>query len=635
MPQKIHQDWGAVSKGCFKGIIFARLLRPRLSTLRLQEQAITDRPAILAPRKPMPLQPTIRQIFGLLLALLLCSGPTPVAHADNNMTATFGDVLDVRLVNVEVWVTDSKGNPVRGLGAADFKILEDDHPMVITHFAEGHSDEHSDEHSDISPAAPKMKESSSLEAAESTVLIPENPGIPQGYLVLYFDQLNMRPGGRRRLIQDLRQFIASNQIPAERILLLRQQWDLYTEAPFGSSADEVDAALTRLASTTTLGGQAANDKRFQIQKIQGFWEDTQLGFYSDDPCEWFIKRSYEVIDTAARQTRDQISTSLGHLAHTVGFLAGLPGPKTLLYLSDALESNPGTGFLTFVHQLCPNSQQAGPRFAITEGLIDSLQLLTRRANANRVTLYTLQTLGLRTSFLGSVDQANIEAGSGATFEAALRSSERSGLSFLATETGGRAVFNRNRFGAEFSKIATEMSNYYSLAYAPTHGGDGQEHRIKVRVLGKGWRIRHRLSYRDKGDEEHLADQLKSALYLGVTNNPHGLRLGQGKAQAENSGGYIVPLHILVSPERITFVPGKNGPTARISLQVDTRSEKNRRLTSVEKAFHAAPPPEGSKQLLDLAIDLKLRPGTYAVAVALRDEASKETSVLATTLAIQP
>ena len=47
----------------------------------------------------------------------------------------FAEVVEVQLVNVEAWVTDGKGNPIKGLTAADFEILEDgrlpDRPLVV------------------------------------------------------------------------------------------------------------------------------------------------------------------------------------------------------------------------------------------------------------------------------------------------------------------------------------------------------------------------------------------------------------------------------------------------------------------------------------------------------------------------
>jgi hypothetical protein len=49
---------------------------------------------------------------------------------------TFSDVVDVRVVNVEVVVTDRQGVPVRGLRAEDFVLEVDGAPVAIDYFTE-------------------------------------------------------------------------------------------------------------------------------------------------------------------------------------------------------------------------------------------------------------------------------------------------------------------------------------------------------------------------------------------------------------------------------------------------------------------------------------------------------------------
>ncbi|HEY0372427.1 MAG TPA: hypothetical protein VGD79_10520, partial [Thermoanaerobaculia bacterium] len=44
--------------------------------------------------------------------------------------------IDVRIINVDVVVTDRKGNPVHGLSADDFTILENSVPKPISNFYE-------------------------------------------------------------------------------------------------------------------------------------------------------------------------------------------------------------------------------------------------------------------------------------------------------------------------------------------------------------------------------------------------------------------------------------------------------------------------------------------------------------------
>ena len=46
----------------------------------------------------------------------------------------FFETVDVNVVNVEVYVTDKKGEPITGLKAEDFEILEDKREVEITNF---------------------------------------------------------------------------------------------------------------------------------------------------------------------------------------------------------------------------------------------------------------------------------------------------------------------------------------------------------------------------------------------------------------------------------------------------------------------------------------------------------------------
>ena len=46
----------------------------------------------------------------------------------------FVESIDVNVVNVEVYVTDKKGDRVTGLGRDDFELFEDDKPVKISNF---------------------------------------------------------------------------------------------------------------------------------------------------------------------------------------------------------------------------------------------------------------------------------------------------------------------------------------------------------------------------------------------------------------------------------------------------------------------------------------------------------------------
>ena len=65
------------------------------------------------------------------ILLFLLTGGSAVAQ---EATRSFGEVVEVTIANVEVVVTDSKGQPITGLGRDDFELRVDGVPVAISNF---------------------------------------------------------------------------------------------------------------------------------------------------------------------------------------------------------------------------------------------------------------------------------------------------------------------------------------------------------------------------------------------------------------------------------------------------------------------------------------------------------------------
>ena len=563
------------------------------------------------------------------LALLLAVG----SHAQEATDYQFSEVIDVQLVNVEVWVTDGEGRPVQGLTADAFEVLEDGKPVEISYFAE------------IQGNRPVLTELERVLAEpEDESAPPPPPSAPAGepsHLVVYFDQLHLLPSSRKRAIEDLRDFLLKREVPPERVLILRQDQSLTTEVTFGSSWSELDEALSRLAESLPRGGLAASDKRLALRSLNDLWEEA-LSRPEGNPCDRFLPRAITEIEAYAAETRQRIAVTLEHLASTASFLTGIPGVKTLLFVSDALERAPGTDLVSVTRDYCPTGQETSllkksSMFLLADELSQEFRTLTRHANANRVTIYALQTEGLDYSFTQGAEQRSSPGyRASIAFDSAKRVGEREGMSILASETGGRTIFNRNEFGAELTQIAREMSSYYSLAYEPPHGGDQREHEIEVRLKQKGLNARHRRGYRDKSPDVQMTERLEAAIYLGLVDNPLGVRLGAGTVRPAGEKDWLtVPLHILVPAESVVFLPTETGVVAQLSVQVSTRNTVDQKGLFDHRAYRINWKTEADQELVSVALDLEVPPGVHLVAVGVRDDASRQMSFVSTTLEIQP
>lgn len=542
----------------------------------------------------------------------------------------FSEVVDVQLVNVEVWVSDNRGRPVTGLSLDEFEVREDGRPVTVEFFSEV---------TDAVAARTAAEPGDQTPAPAQEASAGAGPAEP-AHLVLYFDDLHLGPASRKQAIEDLRAFLDEEKFPAERVLIFRQDRDLVTEAYFGSGREELDIALERIGASPGMGGQSQQAKRLAVQRLNQLWQDARVLASSGSsrrttapaPCESFVRRALPEVENSARIGRDRIGATLDHLTTTVRFLAALPGLKTLLYISDSLERSPGADLRDFITGVCP----AGDRFrSLTpvEELSTGFHELTRHANANRVTIYSLQTNGLRSSFLSLAEQSSIDFQGANPFNSSVREVERGGMAVLADETGGRAIFNRNQFDGELEQIANEMASYYSLAYRPPHGGDRGEHQIRVRVRGRNLQVRHRRGYRDKSSDQRMSEQLDGALYLGLVENRLGVRLGAGRVRAAGGGKRRLPLHVMVPAARVAFLPFEDREMAQIRVEVASRHAQTSKVVRDEKTFLVEAPPDRDTRTLDLVFNIDIPDGLNLVAVGVRDDATRETAFVSTTLAV--
>ncbi len=585
-------------------------------------------------------------------------GANEIERAPSGAPA-FRDAVDVRLVNVEVWVTDRRGNPVTGLDADAFEVREDGKRVEISNFAEIRDSPSGD------PFAPTpARGTAPIEAPDSApsrrpaleleqLLEPREerqPAAETGFLALYFDELFSKPAGRKQLLEDLRTFVELRRVPPERVLILRQDKGLTVEANLGSGPAELEAALERLETPSARGLQTWAEEKDAFRQVMQTWEEGvnvtgstgSSARPARDPCDFFPEKAFRAIQYHIDASRGRIGETLEYLSETAGFLAGLPGPKTLIYVSDGLALAPGKDLMSLVKSIC-QGRQDDRRLNYLEGMGEGFRRLSRHANANRVTIYTIQALGLRSNL--SATSAS-ERGVTRTFHALTRynsesqTQQRLGMSYLADETGGRAVFNRGRFIEELEQIADDMNGYYSLAYAPTHKGDGREHQIEVKVRakepgGEKLRVRHRPGYRDKSQDQRMIERLNTALYLNLMDNPLGVTLGAGQVTAGKKGRLTVPLHVRVPVDEITFLPQKGGDFASLRVAVLTRDQERAKSSFKQEGYRLARPVEtGPGLTMSLVIELDLKAGVHTIAFGVRDEATQVASFVATGVDLQ-
>ena len=74
------------------------------------------------------------------------------------------------------------------------------------------------------------------------------------------------------------------------------------------------------------------------------------------------------IESYSAQARVRVESTLQHLAEVSTFLAGVPGVKTLLYLSDSLDLRPGNDLIDFVNVMARAASDAALLIACQQQL---------------------------------------------------------------------------------------------------------------------------------------------------------------------------------------------------------------------------------------------------------------------------
>lgn len=525
----------------------------------------------------------VTQVLPALLLLLPLD-----AVGQETSEPSFTEEIEVSVVNLEIVVTDKKGEPIKDIRRDEIEVLEDGRPVEITNFyvEEGATE--------ASPAA----------AGEAPAVRSLDQRLS---LVVFVDDINMEPQNRNRMLGRVRELLPGLLGQGDQVMVVRfHNGGLEVIRPFTSDLRQVASDLTALE---TLSGdlqrkeETRNAMATQLSvALEGGWEGV----------EGLIKQ-YAAEESA------QVRTALEALDQVVGWIASLPGRKAMLYLSDGIPAIPGEEL--YLYAATRSGYKAGARVSMLDSrgfdATKSFREVTSRASRSRVAFYTIETLG-----------AHVERGQ--TLQEHWIMNRQNGLRILAEETGGLAMLNAADPALSLHRMAADLSSYYSIGYRPQRAADDREHKIEVNVSRKGATVRHRRWYKDKPVAEAVADRTSVAMVFGAEENPLGAELEIGD-QTPAGDSFIVPLRVKVPIAKLLLEPKGANREGRLRLFVVASGEG--KLTPVrETKLITVTVPEaeaaaGKTGEYVHEVRIKLERGTYTFGVGVRDEIATTTSYL--------
>jgi len=295
-----------------------------------------------------------------------------------------------------------------------------------------------------------------------------------------------------------------------------------------------------------------------------------------DPCPVEIEQEARGI---VQQARTDARVSISALARLIGRLAEIPGPKTLVLLTEGL---------------------------VAEPQLFDLTSLGVAAQAARVTVYVLQ---LEAPIVDAADTVLSP-----TLQADLRA-RADGLWRLADTARGALFHLVGSDPQPFKRILTELSGYYLVAFEATaRDRDGRVHHIDVRSRAAGATVRARPSFTIPAAPAPIAESdlvrllrssttatelpLRSAAYTFREAQGDRLRVIVSAETDETQPGREVTVAFVVVDNRGVVAASGSGrteggrysspvsvPTGRYQLKVAAIDESGRQAT-VARAFSA-------------------------------------------------
>jgi VWFA-related protein len=266
-------------------------------------------------------------------------------------SAVFRDSINVKLINIDVFVTDRHGNPVADLTVGDFEVFENGEPVTISHFALAGTAE---------PKAPQDDGTANMSTGNFSPKRELPPAVAQDgllpHLVVAFDSRHLTHVAKRRMLKGLHQYIEETSIPHSKVMVMNladgRGGGFEVVVPFGSTLEDLEEGLHRIKEMAPGGRGLAIEYQNLIERLT----ETHMEFRRRDnfrpgepepsanpiqACRAVKTQWRAEIQAYSNQTALRVDDTVRRLVDLMQILSGVPGHKAFLYIGGGLELVPG------------------------------------------------------------------------------------------------------------------------------------------------------------------------------------------------------------------------------------------------------------------------------------------------------
>ncbi len=530
---------------------------------------------------------------------LILGAAAALAQERTEALPTFSESVEVRVLDLDVDVTDGKGKPVADLNRGDFQVKVGGKVVPIEYFAR--VEQGSIHAPDLASAPPD--DVLAVYRKSSEAFVPRN-------FLIYIDLGYLPPGQRSRSLNALRDLVtrlgpndAVRIVVFDRLPTVLVDWTTSKESAMAalSSVERKGVGMSRLQA-----------QRQAIAQIDQSGAPSRRGSASP---RLQVARQY------ADQTGAEIQTMLDSMRQELITLTPLNGKRAFLFLTGGFEIQPGY----VMAQYAAANQPTLTNLDVRE-IPKRVTELAERANAFGITFYTVDGTGL-TSDAATAEDAPLDGSQNvfqnrANLAFQARQDRQDGLRILARDTGGVALLNTNDFEGGLGRIYQDVSTYYSIGVNLAQlGGKGYQ-QVDVTVSRPGVTVRTRRGFEQLPESQIIGDHARATLETDLSYTAIPAKIIAAPATQEKKM-YVLPITVTLPASGLTFVPDGDKAVAHAEFYVGAIDDRGRTSDISQQAITFTLPTDKAQGDSMLRFDARLdtKKGNYRIVVNVRDAAT--------------
>jgi len=532
-----------------------------------------------------------------------------------------------RLVQISVVVRDKKGNPVTGLQKEDFTVTDQGKMQSLAFFS--------------SQAPAPITTPNPLPANVFTNRLDLKGQDPGAVTVILLDSLNTSPQDQSYVRKQVIEFLKTVKAQ-DHVALYALTTQLLILHDFTQDASALVEGASRFTPKELAAFDASTTPEIDLVHLGG---DPQWQRLQDS-----LNNANGMI--ADQNTLNRQGTTVAALEAIASHVAGIPGRKSLIWVSGGIPIQIGVGLTgssgkdhlsastttgigrgAQAQDLDTSARLPGADRESATSFESTLKHAAQELSRVDMAVYAVDAhgvevaTGMDTSSRGSLTSPGLSSSSGFFGRQDLRDSSK----LLADQTGGLALFGNNGIREAMGQVFDDERYAYTLGFYPDHGDwNGKFREVKIRVTTPGAQLRYRKGYFASATRTD-SDQTVDALLKNAANSPlDATSLGiivSGKTvrTTGSSAAGNLELHIGLDPKQLLLEVSQGHRKGAVDLYFLQQNSVGAAVAS-EKQHLAINLEETQYQYLAkvaMVLDrhVSLQPQTTEIRVVMRDAGS--------------